>query len=256
MNRFLLNVIHYTRRATRDYLEIFLIFIIPLGLIIVNGAIFLGDGVMFEGYNVAMSNFAPAFMLSFQFFSGGTMLLLLFKDLKGEMRNRLGAAPCSKHSFLAPAFFANWLYSIFNAVLLIVVTSLFLNVYWGNLLILALVLGLVSLIAILIFAIVFLLAKTYSTANGLVYAISFGMMFLSGWLLVPIGGNPVGDFLLQYTPLSLGVNAVVASGMMSGFGFFGDAGGIGQSWINIAILAGIALVLGLAAVITARRRKI
>ena len=256
MSRFLLNVIHYTRRATRNYLDILLLIGIPLGLIVVNGAAFFGDGVMFEGYNVVMSNLAPAFMLSFQFFSGGTMLLLLFKDLKGEMRNRLGAAPCSKHSFLAPAFFANWIYSICNAVVIILITSLFLNVYWGNPLVLALALILVSLIAILIFALVFLFAKTYSTANGLVYGISFGMMLLSGWLLVPIGGNPVGDFLLRYTPLSLGVNAVVASGMMSEFAFVGEGGGIEQSWINMAILAGIALVLGLIAVVAARRMKI
>ena len=256
MSRFLLNVIHYTRRATRDYLETFLIFIIPLGLIIVYGAVFHGDSVMHEGYNVATSNLAPAFMLSFQFFSGGTMLLLLFKDLKGEMGNRLGAAPCSKHSFLAPAFFANWLYSIFNGILLIVVTSLFLNVYWGNLLVLAIVLALVSSIAILIFAIVFLYAKTYSTANGLIYGISFGMMFLSGWLLVPLGGNPVGDFLLRYTPLSLGVHSIVFSGMMNDFAFIGEGGGIERSWINIGILVGIALMLGLIAVISARRRKI
>ena len=208
MSRFLLNVIHYTRRATRDYLEVLLILGIPLGLVViwtvVQTAVFDAEAIMLNGYNVASSNYAPAFILSFQFFSGGTMLLLLFKDIKGEMRNRLGAAPCSKLSFLAPAFFANWLYSICNALILIVITGLFLNVYWGNLLVLALVFALVSLIAILIFALVFLFAKTYSTANGLVYAISFGMMFLSGWLLVPIGGNPVGDFLLQYTPLSLG----------------------------------------------------
>ena len=256
MNRFLLNTIHYTRRATRDYLETFLILIIPLGLIIIYGSVFLGDGVMFEGYNVVSSNVAPAFMLSFQFFSGGTMLLLLFKDLKGDMGNRLGAAPCSKRSFLAPAFFANWLYSIFNGVVLIAITALFLNVYWGNLLVLALTLALVSLTAILIFALVFLFAKTYSTANGLIYAISFGMMFLSGWLLVPIGGNPVGDFLLQYTPLSLGIHAIVFSGIMNEFAFIGDGGGIDQSWINIAILAGIALVLGLITVVAARRKRI
>ena len=136
------------------------------------------------------------------------MLLLLFKDLKGEMQSRLGVAPCSKHSFLAPAFFANWLFSIGNGIILIVISTLFLNVYWGNLLVLALTLMLVSLIAIMIFALVFLFVNTYSTANGLVYAISFGMMLLSGWLLVPIGGNPVGDFLMRYTPLSLGVHAI------------------------------------------------
>ena len=255
MSRFLLNVSHYARRASREYLEILLLIGIPLGLVIVNGAAFLGDGYMFEGYNVAMSNIAPAFMLSFQFFAGGTMMYMLFKDLKGEMRNRLGVAPCSKHSFLAPAFFANWIFSICNAIILIVITSLFLNVYWGNLLVLALTLALVSLIAILIFALVFLFIKSHSTANGLIYAISFGMMLLSG-LLFPLGGNPAGDFLMQYTPLSLGVNAIVASGMMSEFGFLGESGGITQSWINIVILAGIAVVLGLIAVVSARRIKI
>ena len=184
------------------------------------------------------------------------MLFLLFNDLKGEMRNRLGTAPCFKHSFLAPAFFANWLYSVVKGVVLIVITALFLNVYWGNLLVLVIALSLVSLIAILIFALVLLFVKTYSAANGLVYAISFGMMLLSGYLLVPIGGNPVGDFLLRYTPLSLGINAIIYSGRMNDSIFGEGRGGIEQSWINIAILAGIAMVLCLATVILARRKKI
>ena len=257
MGHFLLNVVHYARRALRDRLEVLLLIALPLGLTILNGVIFDDENVMAYGYNIAMSNIAPVFMLSFQFFAGGTMLQFLHKDLKGEMRNRLGTAPCSKLSFLAPAFFANWLFSILNGLILIVVTALFLNVYWGNLLILALVLMLVSLIAILIFALVFLFAKTYGTANGLIYIISFGMMFLSGWLLGPLlSGNPVGDFLMQYTPLSLGINAIINSGMMSEFVLAGEAQGIAQSWINIGILAGIAAVLGLIAAISARRVKI
>ena len=256
MSRFLLNTIHYAKRATRDYLETLLILIIPLGLIIIYGMVFYGDNVMLDGYNVVSSVLAPAFILSFQFFAGGTMLLMLFKDLKGEMRNRLGVAPCSKYSFLMPAFFANWLYSICNALILIVVTALFLNVYWGNPMVLALVFALVSLIAILIFAIVFAFTKTYSAANGLVYVISFGMMLLGGWLLVPIGGNPVGDFLLQYSPLALGINAIVYSGMINEYALIGEGRGIEQSWVNIAILAAIALALGLIAVVSTRKMKI
>ena len=44
--------------------------------------------------------------------------------------------------------------------------------------------------------------------------------------------------------------------MMSDFAFVGEGGGNEQSWINISILAGIALVLGLASVVAARRMNI
>ena len=261
MNRFLLNVTHYAKRAFRDITEVALVIGIPLGLILVWGTIFSDYAFMYDGYNIAMSSFAPAFMLSFQFFSGGTMLLLLHKDLKAEMRWRLGAAPCSRKSFLVPAFFANWIFSIAMGVVLIVVTALFLNVYWGNLLVLAAVLVLVSLIAVLIFALVFLFVQTYSAANGLVYAISFGMMALSGWLLIPLGDGAIAEFLLNYTPLSLGIRAILYSGMISDlpgamFLYGGIGRGIERSWFNIGILAGIALVLGLASIVAARRRSV
>ena len=257
MNMFCLNVVHYAKRAFRDIRDVLLVIGIPLGLIIVWGTIFTHEGVMWEGYNVAMSNFAPAFMLSFQFFSGGTMLLLLHKDLKAEMRWRLGMAPCPKNSFMVPAFFANWIFSVFVGTVLIVITAIFLNVYWGNWLILALVLALVSLIGILIFALVFLFVDSFSTANGLIYAISFGMMAVSGWLLIPLGNNRVADFLMNYTPLSLGVRAILYSGMLSDlegaiFVYGGMGRGIERSWYNIGILAGIALVLGVVAVVASR----
>ena len=44
--------------------------------------------------------------------------------------------------------------------------------------------------------------------------------------------------------------------MMNDFVLIGEGGGIEQSWVNIAILAAIALVLGLIAVVSARRMKI
>ena len=138
MNRFFLVTTHYAKRAFRNVMDVLLLLGIPLGLIVIFGMIGFGgdsEALLLNGYNVMTSNFAPAFMLSFQFFSGGTMLLLLHMDLKADMKWRLRAAPCSLKTFIAPAFFANWLFSMTLGAIIIGITALFLNVYWGNLLI-------------------------------------------------------------------------------------------------------------------------
>ena len=253
MSNFLMITIHYAKRAFRDVTDVLILLGIPLGLIVVWGLI--NEAAMTPcGYNAVSSNLAPAFILSFQFFSGGTMMLLLYKDLRTDMRWRLGAAPCSLKTFLVPAFFANWIFSLAQGVVLVGITALFLNVYWGNLLVLALVLLLVSLIAILIFALVFIFVPKYSTANALIYAISFGMMTLSGFMFFGLH-----EFLTNYgTPLALGTRAIVASGMMSDISILYGVieRGIEQSWINIGILAGIALVLATVAGIAAKGKNV
>jgi len=274
MSLFLLNLKHYIIRMLRDPKEIALLLAIPIGLIIFN-SIIAGDieamtGITFGDYNILTSFMAPAFLLSFQFFNSFFMYAFLYKDLRGGMRWRLLSAPCTVREFFFPAFIANWLVSIILGVVYIIITALFLNVYWGNLFVLAAVLAIISLIATLSAVLIFLFTSRYSQANTLGYVVGFGLMILSGFMLPLqiLGDNFVIRFLLNYgTPLSIGQAAIISSGPLSGIfdgfdifialpGFGGASYDISRSLTNIAILAAIALVLIIITIIASRRRKI
>ena len=269
MSRFTMIVAHYLKRATRDLREIILLLIIPIGLVIFQGMI--GgevEGVSLNGYNILASHAAPAMLLSFQFFNGFFMFLFLYEDFRGARRWRLLAAPCHVRSFVFPAFIANWILSIAIGVVVVIISALFMNVYWGNLLVLAVVIALVSLLSTFVSMLIFLFTSRKGQANGVGYIISFGLMVLSGFMipLQLLGDNAVVRFLLNYgTPLSLGTSAIINSGELSGIFegmavFFPGANvggdGMTQSIQKIGILAAVTLVFGLVTVIAARRRKI
>ena len=272
MNRFFFIVWHYLKRATRDFKEIALLIAIPLGVTIFT-TLMVGEMTSdmewpgLNGYNVFASHMAPAFVLSFQFFNSFFMFIFLYSDFRGAMRWRLLAAPCPVRSFVFPAFIANWILSLALGVVLIVLATLILNIYWGSLFVLAVVLALISLMATFIAVLIFLFTHKLAQANAVGYVVSFGLMILSGFM-VPLqvfGDNFLTRFLTTYgTPLSLGSSAIVSSGELSGF--FDDfnvilpgvsvGDGVRNPLINIGILAAITTVLGLSTVIAARRRKI
>ena len=273
MSRFFMIMLHYLKRISREYKDIAILLAIPIGLIVINSLIF-GDfeadvGISFDGYNVLTSIMAPAFLLSFQFFNSFFMFIFLYADLRGGMRWRLLAAPCPVRAFFFPAFIANWLVSTALGVVYIVVTAVFMNVYWGNLFVLAAVLAIISLLATIVAVLIFLFTHKLAQANTIGYIVAFGLMVLSGFM-VPLqlfGDNAIVRFLTTHgTPLSLGTSAIISSGGLPGLfdGFEGNialpgfslGGDMEQSLINIGILAVITLVLGLVAVIVARRRTI
>jgi len=255
MNFFLLNLIHYFRRLFKDIKEVTLLLLIPIGLIVINSL--FESSMVLEGYNVTASFNMPAFLLAFQFFNMAIMLYFLFNDFKGTMRWRLRAAPHSLLAFILPAFVANWLFSITIGLVIILVSALLLNAYLGNLLVLAAVLLLVSLMATFLSMLIFLFTKSFREANGLVYIVSFGLMIITGFMF-PLGNSAVAVFLNTYgTPLALGQRAIIYAGSLNDFMAGGDGGrGMEQAIINIGILAAITLVLALVTIIAARRRKI
>ena len=269
MGRFSLIVLHYVKRMLADAKEIILLLAIPIGLIIFQGVI-AGEieGIYLNGYNVLASHAAPAMLLSFQFFNSFFMFIFLYQDFRGEMRWRLLASPHPVRAFVFPAFIANWLLSILLGFIVIIVSAVFLNVYWGNLFVLAAVLVIISLLATFVAVLIFLFTRRLPQANAMGYIISFGMMVLSGFM-IPLqlfGDNFVVRFLTQHgTPLSLGTSAVISSGSLNNifpeemeifFPGVGISGGMDRAVLNIGILAAITLVFGLITAIAARRRKI
>jgi len=252
MNTFFFMTLTYLKRLTRDLKETSLLIIIPLGLIIINSL--LSDGTMaLEGYNVASSFNMPAFVLSFQFFNMGIMLHILFKDFKGDMRWRLRAAPHTLRTFIVPAFVASWIFSIFTAIVNIVISALFLGAYLGNILVFAAVLLLISLMATFLAMLIFLFTKKFAGANGVVYIVSFGLMIASGFM-VPLGDSRLVELLISHTPMTLGMRAIINSGSLSVFPPWGA--GMERSIINIGILGAMTAAIAIITLIAAGRRKI
>ena len=257
MNNFFLNLKLYLKRCINDTFALLILLAIPIGMIAFNSVI--GDMDMYNGYNINASVVSPMMLVGFQFFNSAYIIEFLYKDFRGPMRWRLGAAPCTLRSFIVPAFFANWLFSMVFGVITIIVSAIAFNAYWGNLFIVAAVLILVSLMSTVIGMLLFLFTKKMSVANGLVYAISFGLMLASGMLFIPLGNGAIATFLMTYgTPLSLGSRAIIFSGSMPGL--FEAAGSsftpdMNQSLMNLGILAAATLVLGAISLIAAKRRQ-
>jgi len=262
MNNFGMILGHYLKRFIRDWKEVSLLLIIPIGLIILYSLFddaFFGTipaGFM-PNYNLQATFTLPVMMLGFQFFSGSMMLSYLYPDIRGAMNWRLRAAPLSILSFVVPAFIANWLFAILLGVIVVAVGVLFLNAYVGSFVILAVVLLLTSMIATLMYMIIFLLVKKSGTANALIYIISFGQFVLSGFLFVPLGDNAIARFMMTYgTPLSLGNRAIAYSGELRELFMMGPSMRENQDLFNIGILAAIVLVLAIVMLIVGRKKKI
>jgi len=261
MNNFFMIMTHYLKRFFRQWTELLLLLLLPIGLTVLYSLFddaFFGvpEGLM-PGYNLQATFTLPVMMLGFQFFAGSTMLTYLYPDIKGAMSWRLRAAPMSVLSFIMPAFVANWLFTILLGAIVVAVGVLFLNAYVGNFFILAVVLLLVSMIATLLYMIVFLLVKKAGTANALIYIISFGQFILSGFLFVPLGDNVVSRFLMTYgTPLSLGNRAIAYSGALRDIFMPGLPMRERQDIFNIGILAAIVVFLAIATLIVGRKKKI
>lgn len=254
MDGFVLIMMSYFKRFFRDFKEVLLLIAIPVGLTVMWSLINAGETV--NGYNVNASFNAVPLMLSFQFFNAGIMIVYLFHDFRGEMRWRLLSMPRSLMSFVLPAFVANWMFSVVLGILVLIVSAVFLNAYLGNLLILAAVLLLVSLMATFISMLIFLYSKKLGSANGKTYIVSFGLMILSGYM-IPLGNSPIVEFFNNYgTPLSLGARAVMYSGTLMDYLPNVESRGMEQALINVGILAAATLVIGIITIIATRRRKV
>ena len=261
MNNFGMIFTHYLKRFFRKWSEVVLLLVIPIGLTILyslfDDAFFGVPAGFLPDYNLQATFTLPVMVLGFQFFAGSTLLTYLYPDIRGEMNWRLRAAPLSILSFVIPAFVANWLFTILLGVIVAVIGVLFLNAYVGSFLTLAIVLLFTSMIATLLYMIVFLLVKKSSVANALIYIISFGQFILSGFMFIPLGDNAVSRFLMTYgTPLSLGNRAIAYSGSLREMFLLGFPLREGQDIFNIGILAAIAVLLAIVMLIVGRKKKI
>ncbi|MCL2592650.1 MAG: ABC transporter permease [Defluviitaleaceae bacterium] len=246
MNNFLVIFKHYTKRSWMDIIGPLMFTLMPLGIIIFN--IVASEENMENGYNLAATGASAVMLIAFQFFCGQILLHYFMKDFRGDMRFRLQAAPVSGTSFIVGAVLASWVFSVIQGLIIIIVTALFFNVYWGNPLITALIFLIVSIMSQLLAALTALLSNKYSTATAISFIYCFGFMILSGVMIGSLGDNALMNFLeTRGTPLSLAWRGIHYSGFI--------LDDMNQAWINISILAIMTVVLAVAVFIVAKRRR-
>ena len=252
MQNFWLIVTHYLKRNFLDKMS-YLQLILPLGFIFLNGII--SDEIIVDGYNIVMTMMSPLFMISFQFFACTIVTDWLFRDFEGPVHWRLWAAPLDQRVFFGAILLASWLTTFIQGLLIIVITTFF-NANLGNLGVTLLVLFIISIMSQVIGLLIFYFAKSYKGASTFMYVFGFSMM-LTGNALFPIDDLP--QFILnifRYSPLNLGVNAIMGSGplseSMSHLGLVGDFGSVAS---NVGILVAMTAVLSVLSIIFGKRRE-
>jgi len=257
MNQFPLIFSHYFKRNIKNTINLLVYIALPLALVLLNmlGLIGLfemqgGDlAAAADGVAANATVLAAVFMVSFQFFSGELLLEDIFDELKtGPVRWRLFAAPVPQRTFLSGAAMASWLFGIVQALVIFGVVGLLFDVHWGNPLVFIAVILIVSIMSQLIAALITQLVSKRGTAVVVLNILCFAMMFLSGFLFIPLGNSPIATFIQQYgTPLSLGYRAILYAGPV-----FDD---MSRALFNLGILGAITAVLAVLVFALGRRRR-
>ena len=234
MGSFLLVFRHYFMRTIKDRLSLLIQIVFPIGIILTFILIsdnIEGDLLGFEDfpmgdYSYLHTNAAITMMLFFQLFGGMWGLNYLYYDLRDARKYRLYFAPVNKVVYPLAAMMGSWMVSIVQGVIVIVITSLILDVYWANRLVVALALIGVSLFSHFAFALIFMVTKNLQQAT----AIGFGVVLFIGAVSGALMGDfrtfvdsQIIDFLFEWgTPVSLGRRAIFESGFMGLDGLGGD----------------------------------
>ncbi len=246
MKNFIWIFTHYFKRSIWDKTNL-LTLILPLAFIVLNGVINESTNQMIDGYDILISHLSPSFMLAFQFFGTGLVVYWLHHDFKGPVHWRIQAAPIDQRVFFLAIAVGSWIFNIVQGLLIIGITAIFFHAHWGNLGIALSVLILISFMCQLIGILIFYLTKNYQGANTLMYVIGFGMMLLSGLLIGRLGDGETISFIHDHTPLSLGAQAIVDSGI------FGE--GMEKSLSNIGILSVMTVIIAIITWILGRKLR-
>lgn len=224
---------HYLKRTLKEPVGLGILVGVPVTLIVILSGVysnnFEGD-VYVDGFNMISTNIAIPMMISFQFFGGSVLLDYMHADFRSTRKARLFSTPVKNSHFLAGAFLGSLLASFVQGVLVLIISSLFLNAYFGNLWITLAVLLTSSMFAQLLVLIWFILFPKKSTAEAFIQISSWAMMIGSGFTFgAPEAPNALQEFLMTYLPLSLGINAIMDSGFVHNYDMDG-------AWLNLGIL--------------------
>lgn len=217
---------HYLKRTLTEPVGIGIVTGLPTLLIFILTSVIMGQipedvPYMWQGYNMVSTHIAIMFMVSFQFFGGNVLLDHIHADFRGDRRWRMFSMPVKTNDYVFGILMACFVFCIVQGALVIGISAVFLDVYWGNLWVLIATLFACAGLAQLLYMLLFLLLPKKGTVEGLVQVIIFAMMFASGWIGINMDGTAgstgkaFNNFFTQYgTPISLARNAITNSGFL------------------------------------------
>lgn len=240
---------NYLRRISRDPFGMLIFVALPVLLVYVLSFIYTqnaADEIYVNGYNMASTHIAVGMMLMFQLNGGIYLLTCLNHDLIQPMKWRLKAAPCATHTLVFAGTAACLIFNIAQGLLVVFCTIFFLDAYWGNLWITALVIVLISIISQLISMVFLLYMRNVSKAEYISWAVAW-VMAVFGGLMFELPNNAFFRFMREYgTPFSLAQTAIRESGFL------------GKSSVNglicLAILLGVTFMMSLTVILLGRRK--
>lgn len=246
---------HYLKRALSVPIEIALMTLLPIGIIVINIVMNLqivedaGGETIYGNYDVMATAITFFIVLMFQVMSGAYSGEYVFEDLRNTNRWRLKAAPVSPSVFVFGAIVASLIFSFLSAALVLAVGYIFFSVYLGNILTIVPVIILLSLIGQFMGIIVALFVSKKGAINGIIIVLSFVMSALAGQFMVNI---PIPSFIRDHLlPTGVAFRAITTSSVTPL-----QPSGASDSLFYIAILAVMAVILGIATLIIARRRPV
>jgi len=246
---------HYLKRAFMKPVEVALMTLLPVGIIFLNVSVnqnFMAseEGMQFlwQGYNLINTGVVTNIMVMFMFMSGAYAGEYYFYDLRSVNRWRLNATPVATANFIFGAISGGFIFSSLTGGLILAMGYFFFDMYLGNLIVVLLVLFLVVLMSQFIGIIVAVFANGKGSIDGIMIALSFAMASMVGAFLIPI---PMPDFVRDYIlPYGVALRAIFVSrptAMALDYS-------LSDAIPYLAILAGMTVAFGVAALVIARRR--
>jgi len=196
---------------------------------------------------------AVIFMVMFQFMGGNVLLDYIHPDFRGDRRWRMFSMPVRTNDFVFGVLSACFLYCVLQGAVVIGISAIFLDAYWGNPWVLIATLFACAGLSQLIWMLLFLMFPKKGTVEVIGQCIIWGMMLLSGYIGIVSGGNapqinnPVSDFLSSYgTPVSLARRAITNSG------FIGND--INDALLSLGILYALLIVFAVIVIIVGKKK--
>jgi ABC-2 type transport system permease protein len=236
-------------RMLRDPVSTIILLVLPLAIIPILGAIFSNipfDSGYLKGAPNMMTFVATGMIVMFQLFSGRYCMDGTRDSLLSVRRWRIVAAPCPPGIHAMGILIASTLFSLLQGFLLVAFTRVALDVRWGNLGVVALVLLGCSLLAQLVNLAMLLATRNYGASATLGWMFAWGSAALGGLIFPLPTDRPFWRFMVTWgTPWSLAQTAVINSG---------SGGSMAHVAVRIGALFALSVLLAVVVILLGRRR--
>jgi len=236
---------HYFIRTFKHPASLFPMLLLPTVIIILfsyvndQAASERGFYHIFYGHNIFHTSLTIVNLFFFQLFGSMVATDNLHEMKSNAVRWRLWASPNKKTTFPIAILAASWLVTIFQAIIVFVVCSIVLNIYWGNMFVNVLALVGISLFGQALGVVVFTLTKSAGQAQAILYPVTFFIGGLAG-IMIPIRefiDHEIIEFLVRWSPLNLANDAVAFGGRFGSISvLYGTYSGTDMSIVATNIL--------------------